>query len=102
MNLPRQARARVGRRGIVVVVVEIVGRGDLAKCWIHWLDYPVVGYRVPPAVQRLLIIEGEVVSAGVTVLGVIEYVEKLNAELGGNTLGDSGYLRERNVDLPGV
>jgi hypothetical protein len=101
LDLPRQPGTCVRGSGVVVVIVEIVGRVDKTQCS-YWLEYPFVGYRVPPAIHRLLIIEGKIIKVRVTKLGVIEDVEQLHAELGGNTLSYFSLLGESYIDLPGV
>src|SRR5580692_6268421 len=85
LNLPGQAGAGIRGSGVVIIVVEIVGRGDLTE-HVDWLEYPLVGYRVHLAVCRLLIIEGKIVSARITELSVIKNVEHLYTEFYGNTL----------------
>jgi len=101
LNLARQAGTRIWRGGVVVVVVEIVGRIDQAQRR-YGLEYPLVGYVVPLAVCRLLIIEGKIVKARVTVLRVIEDIEQLHAELGRNPFSYPHLLGECHVDLPRI
>jgi hypothetical protein len=101
LNLPWQAGTGVRGCRVIVVIVEIVGRVDRTQRS-DWLQHLLVGYWVPGAIWRLLIVEGKIVRARVAELSVIEDVEHLHAELGGDTLCYFGRLHQRHVDLPRV
>ena len=56
----------------------------------------------PRVVCRRDIVKSQIVRAGISKLCVIEDIEYLYTKLQGNSLGELGFLHERQVDLPGV
>src|SRR4029077_1276274 len=80
LNLAWQACAGVRGRGIVIVVIEIVRRGNLTKIS-RGQECVLVRYRVPLAVCRLSVVKSQVVAAGISQLDVVQNIKHLHAEL---------------------
>src|ERR1700693_2324000 len=101
LNLARQPCAVVRGRGMVIVVIEIVRRGNLTKIS-GGQECVLVRYRVPLAVCRLSVVKSQVVAAGISQLDVVQNVKHLHAELRGNPLSDLDVFHECDINLPGV
>src|ERR1700722_4251070 len=90
LKLPRQPRPGVGRRGIVVVDVEVHG------C----VDGTEAALRCQVACACRSGIEDEVQCVRIAELHVIENVERLHGEQQRGALGELRFLGEGEIDLP--
>src|SRR5579863_3891057 len=91
LNLPRQARTRIWRGRVVVVVIEIVCRGD---------DTEISGDGQVCATDRGVVRQGK--GARVAELNMVQDVEYLRPKLHGNTFGEFGCFHQRQIDLPAI
>ena len=86
-KLPRQTRDRVGRCGIVVVVVEVIGRSDLAEIALGTQRLDGLECIRPGLNCRRIIVQGKIVGARGSELNMIEDVKCLHTAPGARTYG---------------
>src|SRR5579862_1906410 len=101
LNLARQSGTGVRRCRVVIIVVEVHGGVDQAEASRRRQD-PLVGYRISRVIGRLRIVESYVVWIRIAILGVIEDVEYLSANLHRQAFCQPGFLGQRQVNLPNI
>ena len=99
LYLPGQACSGIWGRGIVIIRVEIIRRGDHSK--IRSGSQKIIArYEISVGIDALGEVQRQVI--GIAQLYVVKNIEDLYAELHREAFGELGIFHQRRIDLPGV
>jgi len=99
LYLPGQACSGIWGRGIVIIGVEIIRRGDHSKVRLGSQKI-IVGYKISAGIDTLGEVQRQVVR--IAQLYVVKNIENLYAELYREAFGELCILHQSHIDLPGV